>query len=153
MKRKNIGQKGGWIIEVFVLFLIIGLMVGFFIFFQLQARSNAILEMNIETRVEAPSVSEISSNAFLISEHTYPDDSSKMRNIISMYNNSDDDAALKSIIQNKKDEMFAVVPSKVMLVIGDYTFDGGYVGDRDTAFRKVAIPEGKSEKIQLRFYV
>lgn len=147
-------RKGGFIIEVFVLFIILGIILGFFIFYMLIAAGIAELKVNVKTTIELPSVSQISSNSFLKLTSNCPEDNNLMRNLMSMYVNSGDDTNLHNAISTKKAEMFAVVDDdNVMLKIGDYKFNGGLMGWRNTAFRRIAFPEGNFEEIQMRFYV
>ena len=138
--------------QLFVLFILLGIIMGFFIVYILVGAGIVKLEVDIDTNVENPAVSEISSNSFLKLTNDYPMDHNRMINLLSMYKVSGD-ATLQNDINAQRTGMFAVVESdKVMLKVGDYLFNDGLIGPRETVFRKIAIPEGSSEEIQLRFY-
>ncbi len=146
--------RKGFVIQVFTLFFIIGLTMGIFIAGILIASGHLKLILAVETNFERPSMTQISANSFMRMENSYPDQGNEMRNIMSNFRNSGDDAVLRQAITDSMDEMFDVVgdSSNVMVKVGDLYFNKGLMGDHDTGFGLVAYPEGQAEKIQVRVY-
>lgn len=158
MKEKT-GRKGGVVLELFIPFLMIGVIFGFLIAQFLIAAGILELTIGVKTKVEKPSMAGISTNSFLKLTNDYPSDNNLMRNVISMYAGSGGDEELHEVISGKKNELFADSiftggsgGDEVTLVIGNYEFNGGLLGDHDVIFRKAAVPGGKSEKVNMRFY-
>ena len=115
---------------------------------------HAKLEQDVETYVQKPALVEIAFNAILEQENNYPADNNKMRNLLSMYNNTHDGNPGSGIHQEIDNIVSAFSPNgEFKLTISGVSFDTGVSGSSAaSATRRVAIPEGNSQGILLRYY-
>lgn len=146
-----LGRKG-FVLNLFVLFLIIGLVIGMIFFSLLVGIGLVKLRFDVETKFEYPSMSKISANSFMMAENDYAADTSRTMNIASIFRNSGDDPELRQAVADMMNIMFGDESGNIMIKIGELYFNKGLMGDHETSFIKVAYPEGLFEKVQMRFY-
>ncbi len=146
-------SKGGFVLELFTLMFLMGLLFGFTIFYLLVAVGLVDMKIKVETRVVDPYVTDVSFNSFLITEdRSYPKSNGEMRNVISLFGLNEDSTS-KNTLNNMIDRMF-VYPNlnNVNLQVNGYVLKPVMLGERTTSKRKYAMPEGKFNYTILRVY-
>ena len=146
-----LGRKG-FVLNLFVMFLTIGIVIGTIIFAMLVGAGLVKLRLDVETQFEYPSMAKISANSFMMADNGYVPDTSRTINVMTLFGNSGDDQELRQAVEDMMDAMFGEGSGDVMIKIGELYFNGDLMGDHETSFVKVAYPEGLFEKIQVRFY-
>ncbi len=146
-----LGRKG-FVLNFFVMFLTIGIVISTIIFAMLVSAGLVKLRLDVETKFEYPSMSKISANSFMMAENYYTADTSRTMNVISIFGNSGDDPELRQAITDMMETMFSTGSGNIMIKIGELYSNEGLMGDHETSFINVAYPEGLFEKLQMRFY-